>query len=167
VSALPAPPALHRPREFRPVRRASRAPAPAKGGAGWRRGRGRWCPWSTRSGSLSVEGRVGQAGKGVNATYRCRMRGTANARRKSGTTLLLLYYLILLHYLGTAGPVACDPASSLTSRSTGRTEKNLLRHGAQRSAGKPKIRPRMLPAPRTWCGEIRCSFRLPQTLQWA
>lgn len=61
----------------------------------------------------------------------------------------------------------CVAASLLVSRRTGLTEKNLCRHGAQRSAGRPKIRPTIDTVPGTWCGEMRSSSRFPQIRQCA
>jgi hypothetical protein len=53
------------------------------------------------------------------------------------------------------------------SRSTGLMEKNLLRHGAQRSAGMRNIRGTMDLTPETYSGAIRCNPKFPQILQRA
>jgi hypothetical protein len=54
-----------------------------------------------------------------------------------------------------------------TSRSTGRNEKNLFRHGSQRNAGILNIRPNREVMPGTRSPEIRCNSTLPHILQCA
>jgi hypothetical protein len=61
----------------------------------------------------------------------------------------------------------CGAAVTGSSRRSGRTEKNLLRHGSQRSAGNPSSRPKKDITPGTSSGEMRCNSRLPQIRQCA
>lgn len=49
----------------------------------------------------------------------------------------------------------------------GLTEKNLWRHGSQRNAGSPRMRPRNAVTPGTCSAEMRCNSWLPQIPQCA
>jgi hypothetical protein len=69
-------------------------------------------------------------------------------------TSLLLYF-------------AAVAATSGTSLISGRTEKNLWRHGSQRKAGKRRTRPIIAVTPGTYSDEIRCNPWFPQIPQWA
>jgi len=61
----------------------------------------------------------------------------------------------------------CGAAPTGSSRRSGRTVKNLFRHGSQRSDGIPSSRPKNAITPGTCSGEMRCNSRLPQIRQCA
>ncbi len=73
-----------------------------------------------------------------------------------------LWYAVGTRAQGLGGAVSLG-----FSRRSGLTEKNLLRHSAQRNAGSPRIRPIIDVWPGTCSGAIRCKFRLPQIRQCA
>lgn len=58
-------------------------------------------------------------------------------------------------------------ATLRSSRSNGRTEKNLCRQGSHRNAGIRSTRQKIDVVPGTYSAEIRCNARLPQIPQCA